>query len=78
MKKKLDGNYNCNFRYIRSSIICEIITNCRKTENTVEFKTELGFNLIDLIMFKEESVAQMIMQLFLGVTNDRTVSSFGL
>ena len=39
----------------------------RKTEKAVEFKTKLGFNLINLIMSKEESMTTIIMKSFPGI-----------
>ena len=53
-EKELDNNSNSNFRYVRSDIIFKIIMHCRKTQKAVKFKTQLGFNPINLIMSEEE------------------------
>ena len=66
-EKELDNNSNSNFRCVRSDIILKIIMHCRKTQKAVKFKTQLGFNLINLIMSEEESMTTIIMKPFPSV-----------
>ena len=65
-EKELDNGSNSNFRYACSDVILKIIMHCRKTGKSVEFKTKLGFNPINL-MSKEESMTTIIMKSFPGV-----------
>ena len=63
----MENDSNSNFSYARSDIILKIIMHFIKTKKAVEFKTKLGFNLINLIMSREESVTTIIMKSFPSV-----------
>ena len=66
-ERESDSDSNSNFRYARSDIILKIIMHYRETQKAVEFKTKLGFNLINLIMPKEGSMTTIIIKSFPGV-----------
>ena len=61
-EKELDHNSTAIFVYVQSDLMSRI-KNCRGEKN-IRFRCKLGFNLNDVIMYKEESVTIKIIKVF--------------
>ena len=58
----MDHNSTAIFVYVQSDLMSRI-KNCRGEKN-IRFRCKLGFNLNDVIMYKEESVTIKIIKVF--------------
>ena len=63
-QKEFGNNSNFSFRCACNDIILKRIMHCRKKEKIGHFKSKLGFNFINWIIYKEEPVTTIMTKSF--------------